>query len=1054
LYCLCCEAPALTLLVGVMFAWLVGQGGGWLLLTVGGGYSWLSSLYGYNRDAWMNDVQVKQSHQYQRDSMQIEAHAMSREEIRDRTQAKITKLSNYILVTTLVLALAAEMLVEGQIPPKCPDFVLNVYMLCLGSSMLYLVLSILFGVAASNVVYERSAELLTDKVPPPWQIIDKRMCRKKHEETTAAFDDRPWSEMLKPPLLRYWKDNWISRKFASLYGCVSGTTRDGYAAGVPVKRQESPLELPRHGGSTHAPSAVRRAGSIQAVQASGWAQPAPAIAAPVSVREGAAQLSFAYPLAQEYEPARSSSEEPRQGADTATSSQSRHSHLGHPQKDPTEHKLGLIKATYLDQWEWDQVLWSLLLRRSGLCASIGFKCLLEAYGYYSMATLFGTYGSQAWAFWGVQIIFTTLNAIIMHFMFRAPIYSLTVAVGPLCCAIASTSGLTWIDQILVPFCYLSHFAHSVLVYLTFLRADKDDKKELRLADGKQIRDKRQKAMEMKKCQNEEDETGSKSAISGALIEMHSRLLEPEEMSHVPQSSGLLCDAAPQIGCRQDDDDDEYSVPGPMEISPPASFAPGSFGTDVGWSSEQPGCSRQNTPSARVANRVRPRGRHSRRHLDQDVKSDAEGDGQSHAMSSDALADPGLLAEVERYLPFEIDGSLVLKKIDGETGAYITDNSEWQIDRKYMLYHKSRDMQDMDSEIRGPIWGEIVNGVETLDKKTDTWWVKVIRRGDADFHDPNGIADLAARLMRLGHLVVTGLWLLFLCWSIYKGWIGKGFSNKLAVWKQPITGPPVAGVVKLPAIWPSPFFEPHSVVCPRGQIFFGDAFRVFELINWNNPDLDNRVIPYPCDVGDERIADVAADCNATACWPVVLLEGKLHEPDILDCATGRKFYLNQKHDAAVRYAQQNHSVSYAAAQNGEVVQYWWSADKGAWSPRWQVAHVGHGNLKAIDIIDDRLLIFRQKTVEVRHILDGKVCGVWDLPKDVKGAGCAMAGGTAVLLLSFGQEKEGVDQSGVELTCAQLRGKQSCGNFQLAHSDHCQRMVRSNASLPNDRFLRGA
>ena len=52
-------------------------------------------------------MQLRQQYEYQVDNMQISTHAMSRDEVRDRTQAAIQKLSNYILVTTLILGLAA-----------------------------------------------------------------------------------------------------------------------------------------------------------------------------------------------------------------------------------------------------------------------------------------------------------------------------------------------------------------------------------------------------------------------------------------------------------------------------------------------------------------------------------------------------------------------------------------------------------------------------------------------------------------------------------------------------------------------------------------------------------------------------------------------------------------------------------------------------------------------------------------------------------------------------------------------------------------------------------
>mmetsp|Transcript_81094 Transcript_81094/g.229687 ORF Transcript_81094/g.229687 Transcript_81094/m.229687 type:complete len:785 (-) Transcript_81094:45-2399(-) len=163
-------------------------------------YNWATSLYSYNRDAWMTDIQVAQEHSFQQDNLKIAMYSMGREEVRDFMQASINKINNTILVTTLILSLAGEMLFEGQIPSDCAPFVLNAYMLCLGSAIFHLVLSILFGVLASNEAYRHSTSLLTKTIRPRWKSHFKRMKHRKREELTRAFETKPLGEMLKPPL--------------------------------------------------------------------------------------------------------------------------------------------------------------------------------------------------------------------------------------------------------------------------------------------------------------------------------------------------------------------------------------------------------------------------------------------------------------------------------------------------------------------------------------------------------------------------------------------------------------------------------------------------------------------------------------------------------------------------------------------------------------------------------------------------------------------------------------------------------------------------------------
>lgn len=851
-----------------MLVGLLSFAGGWAGLAIGGVYGWASWTYSYNREAWMNDAQVKQAHVYQYDQLQITAHSIAREEVRDRTQAKITKLSNYILVTTLVLALAAEMLVEGQIPPDCADFVLNVYMLCLGSAMLYLVLSILFGVAASNVVYERSAELLTDKVPPPWQIIDERMRRRKAQELTKAFEKRPWKEMFMPPLMRHpkfgarikeWRiSKFLSRMYQSLW---SGTHKPGESNGRPASIAS---------GDEYEPLATN-------------SRPAPKeVSEPIRSRMTCSTVDDSRPsVAEELRHATIWEKNEGFERDQNMRAELLRDHAGC--KPGVERHLHAIREDYLEVWVEFESLWAALLRQSGLCASLGFKNLLEAYGYYSMATLYGAYGSQAWAFWAVQIIFTSLNAIIMQFIFRFENRwrASLVSLGPLCCAVSATTFWAWLDRVLVPLCYVCHFLQSCQTF--FILVD--------------------------------------IPTEGAEEEPNRTMQTIAEQMKLSQ--GLLCETAEATGRKERPREFQRTV---------SAFEDGELYP------ESP------LPGTRRAHRLT--------HLDEENWTD------------DAV---------------EPEGPPV------NTTQYSQKNSR------------------------------------------DT-------------------AALASQLMRGGRLVVTSLWCFSVLWAIRKSVYGIGFRNSMAVLKMPLpAGPPVAGVMTLGTNWPSPYFKPRSVVCPKGRVFIGDEFRVFEL------QRGSQVVPYPCDV-DGRIADVAADCNETDCWPVILVENR--NLAVLDCSTGSRRALLQARAPAERFAQADHMHSYAA-HNGQVVEYLWSSRRNGWAPQWTVAEVGKGTVQAMDVVADRLLIFSKGIVEVRNLESGKVCGTWNLPQLVFGAGCAFDGARAVLLLGLrpGAEEAG-NNKGVELMCAELRGPQDCeseAGEEPNEGKHCLQMLGGgHLALPRDNF----
>jgi len=186
-------------------------------LTAGGAallglQSWASSLYTYNRDAFMIDIQVRQQNDYQKQNTNLSRLASSRQEVRDLMKQDIQKIGASILVTTLLLGLAGEMLFEGQIPGASPPFLLNVYILCLGSGMLYMALSILFGICASYEAFESGTRLLTQKI----RIKDWNRTMLKNREDleskqlTQAFERRQFEKVLALPLAPRIRKAWAA----------------------------------------------------------------------------------------------------------------------------------------------------------------------------------------------------------------------------------------------------------------------------------------------------------------------------------------------------------------------------------------------------------------------------------------------------------------------------------------------------------------------------------------------------------------------------------------------------------------------------------------------------------------------------------------------------------------------------------------------------------------------------------------------------------------------------------------------------------------------------
>eukprot|EP00405_Crypthecodinium_cohnii_P034822 CAMPEP_0206533680 /NCGR_PEP_ID=MMETSP0325_2-20121206/5103_1 /ASSEMBLY_ACC=CAM_ASM_000347 /TAXON_ID=2866 /ORGANISM="Crypthecodinium cohnii, Strain Seligo" /LENGTH=882 /DNA_ID=CAMNT_0054030357 /DNA_START=159 /DNA_END=2807 /DNA_ORIENTATION=+ len=446
---------------------------------MGGMYSWGAWIYSYNREAWMNDVQVRQNHDFQRDNMQIAAHDMSRGEIRDRTQAAITKLSNYILVTTLVLSLGAEMLVEGQVPDDCPDFVLNVYMLCLGSSMFYLIMSILFGVAASQELFENYVALLTDKVPPPWENIDSDMHKRETQNLTRAFEERPWQEIFMPPLLqsgrlRQHVKSVKSRFTASFFRCwrpqnnqkrphlgsvayhsaSTGVISTTDGAVLPKSRRpqqqqtqqqqhclsESPLwQQPRRpsvsemlhleegdgGGASSSrgkgrgggggAGGNRGGGELAGIETGALGGLVPGAAAKGKDEPTGGSSMFSWLVPEAPKAMPAAPLSPVSALRAADSPRRRRSSSMLLDQSPQTNPLTWIEHSYDARWEQQETAWLPLQTHSGVCAASGLRNLLQAYAYLCMANLYGNNGS-AWTFWAVQFIFVSLNVLTTQFL--------------------------------------------------------------------------------------------------------------------------------------------------------------------------------------------------------------------------------------------------------------------------------------------------------------------------------------------------------------------------------------------------------------------------------------------------------------------------------------------------------------------------------------------------------------------------------------------------------------------------------------------------------------
>jgi len=198
-------------------------------------YNWLSDNFAYNRDAWMTDIALMQAHGFQKDNMDVAAHSMARDAIRDRQTSASTQLSNNILSTTLFLAMAMDILVSGTIPDHCDDFIINLYMIALGSGIIYLILAICAAISSILIMYTTSSEILTANMDELWTRIDNKMCSYGHL-LTAEFEHRKAKDMFTPPMAKMMVHKFKPASYISRICGMNSAGRPGIGDAQPPGR--------------------------------------------------------------------------------------------------------------------------------------------------------------------------------------------------------------------------------------------------------------------------------------------------------------------------------------------------------------------------------------------------------------------------------------------------------------------------------------------------------------------------------------------------------------------------------------------------------------------------------------------------------------------------------------------------------------------------------------------------------------------------------------------------------------------------------------------------
>mmetsp|Transcript_62890 Transcript_62890/g.205325 ORF Transcript_62890/g.205325 Transcript_62890/m.205325 type:complete len:940 (-) Transcript_62890:417-3236(-) len=171
--------------------------------TAAGGAAIGSWLWGYNRENYKFDREMRQKNEFKVLEFRNAQSQLWREDIRDIISLTEKKMDAYLIISVLQLDACLGLFTEGRLEPGTPPWLLQFYMMSLSAAFMYLLMSAWFAMHASVVAQCSSVRLLTQfvRLPvPTWQELEgMRTYASSYEGINAAHWMRvPFTRSLAP----------------------------------------------------------------------------------------------------------------------------------------------------------------------------------------------------------------------------------------------------------------------------------------------------------------------------------------------------------------------------------------------------------------------------------------------------------------------------------------------------------------------------------------------------------------------------------------------------------------------------------------------------------------------------------------------------------------------------------------------------------------------------------------------------------------------------------------------------------------------------------------
>lgn len=120
----------------------------------------------YNQAAFIGNVAMRQNQAYQKKNYKISWVTMARDDIKSMMSVSVARINNYMIVSALILGLSATGVFSVSFRRDDPEFLEEMFLLSMGMSMVFLMVSILLGVKGQNAAFSNTMKLLIHEIRP------------------------------------------------------------------------------------------------------------------------------------------------------------------------------------------------------------------------------------------------------------------------------------------------------------------------------------------------------------------------------------------------------------------------------------------------------------------------------------------------------------------------------------------------------------------------------------------------------------------------------------------------------------------------------------------------------------------------------------------------------------------------------------------------------------------------------------------------------------------------------------------------------------------------